>query len=108
MAGEIPSGLAIETIWVGECTYAPDVAERRAPVRGRHLARIGELRAARVIVEAGAFADMSGSLILLRATDEAAARAILEADVYWEAGVWTQIRLRALGHVIREDELPAG
>ena len=107
MAGEIPAGLAIEQIWVAECAYSPDAAEKRAPGRSQHLARSGELRATGAIVDAGAFADMSGSLILLRASSEAAAREALEADVYWQAGVWTSIRIRALGHVVRRDELPA-
>ena len=104
MAGEIPEGLAIEQIWVAESSYGPDIAERRAAVRTRHLARIGELKVAGVIIEAGAFADMSGSLILLRAHSEEAARAVLEADVYWQAGVWTGFRIRAFGHVVRQDE----
>jgi hypothetical protein len=104
MAGGIPEGLAIEPIWVAESSYGPDVAERRAPVRSRHLARIGELKVAGVIIEAGAFADMSGSLILLRAPSEEAARAVLEADVYWQAGVWTGFRIRAYGHVVLGDE----
>jgi uncharacterized protein YciI len=108
MAGEIPPGLAIEAVWVAESTYAADAAERRAPVRSEHLARIGELRATGIIIEAGAFADMSGSLIVLRAADEASARAVLEADVYWRSGVWTAIRLRSLGRVIRTDELGPG
>jgi uncharacterized protein YciI len=104
MPGEIPVGLAIEQIWVAEASYGPDVAERRAAVRTRHLARIGELEVAGVIIEAGAYADMSGSLILLRATSEEAARALLEADVYWQAGVWTGFRIRAFGHVLRQGE----
>ena len=107
MAGEVPEGLAIEQIWVAECDYGPDAAEKRAPVRSRHLARIGALRASGEIVDAGAFADLSGSLILLRASGEAAAREALEADVYWQAGIWTAIRIRALGHVVRRDEMPA-
>ncbi len=105
MAAEIPEGLAIEQIWVAEASYGPDVADRRGPVRRKHLARIGELRAAGVIVEAGAFSDMSGSLILLRAPSEKAARAILEADAYWQAGVWTGFRIRAFGHVVRTEDV---
>jgi uncharacterized protein YciI len=105
MAGEIPEGLAIEPIWVVESAYAPDAAERRAPVRAEHLARIGELRKAGTILEAGAFTDMSGSLILLRAASEAEARAIVAADVYFRAGVWTDCRIRPLGRVARRDEI---
>jgi uncharacterized protein YciI len=106
MADDIPEGLAIEQIWVAECAYGSDVVERRAPVRSRHLARMGELLAAGVVIEVGAFADMSGSLILLRALTEEAARAVIEADAYWQVGVWTGFSIRPFGHVVAQAELP--
>jgi uncharacterized protein len=106
MAGEIPEGLAIERIWIAESDYAPDAVERRAPVRAEHLARIGELRKAGTILEAGAFTDMSGSLILLRAASEAEALAIVQTDVYFRSGVWTDCRIRPLSRVARRDEIP--
>jgi uncharacterized protein len=105
MAGGIPDGLAIERIWVVETTYSLDVEERRPPVRSEHLTRIAELRAAGTMLEAGAFADMSGSLILLRAASEEEAVAIIKADVYFRAGVWNGYGIRALGRVARLDEL---
>jgi uncharacterized protein YciI len=107
MADELPDGLAIESIWVVEAAYGPDAAERRAPVRAEHLRRIDALRQAGTIVEAGAYTDMSGSLILVRAADEAAARAIVEADVYTRTGVWTGFRIRRLGRVVRSDGIEA-
>jgi len=105
MAGEIPEGLAIEPIWAIEATYGSDAAPRRPAVRQEHLTRIGELRAAGTIVEAGGYTDMSGSLFLVRAPDEAAALAILETDVYARSGVWTGFRARAIGRVVRRDEI---
>ncbi len=108
MAPEIPEGLSIEQVWAIEATYAADAAERRPAVRAEHLARIGELRAAGVVVEAGAFADMSGSLILVRAQDEAAALEIAERDVYTRSGVWAGIRVRAFGRVVRSEERTTG
>ena len=107
MAGEIPEGLAIEKVWAVEATYGPDAAERRPAVRAEHLARIAELRAAGTIVEAGAYTDMSGSLLLLRAPDEESALALVRADVYFRSGVWTEFRVRAFGRVARLTELPA-
>jgi uncharacterized protein YciI len=104
MADEIPEGLAIETVWVVEATYGPDAAQRRAPVRAEHLRRIDALRQAGTIIEAGGFADMSGSLALIRATDEAAALAVVRDDVYTRSGVWTSFRARPLGRVVREAE----
>jgi uncharacterized protein YciI len=101
VAGEIPGGLAIESVWVVEATYAPDAAERRPAVRAEHLARIGELLASGTIVLAGAYSDMSGSLLVVRAPDEAAALAVVEDDVYVEAGVWTAFQARPMGLVSR-------
>jgi uncharacterized protein YciI len=108
MAGEIPDGLAIESVWAIEATYGPDAAERRPAVRQEHLKRIGQLRAAGTIVEAGGYADMSGSLLLVRAPDEAAAMAIVKSDVYTRSGVWTGFRARAIGRVVRGDEITPG
>ncbi|HEX7590911.1 MAG TPA: YciI family protein [Candidatus Limnocylindrales bacterium] len=105
MAAGIPDGLAIERVWVVETTYSPDVEELRPPVRPEHLGRIAELRDSGVIIDAGAFADMSGSLIILRAPSEEDALGIIQSDVYFRAGVWNSCRIRALGRVVRTGEL---
>jgi uncharacterized protein YciI len=105
MPGEIPVGLAVEQVWVVEATYGPDAVERRPAVRAEHLGRIAQLRAAGTIVEAGAYADMSASLLLLRVPTEAAALAVVRADVYFRSGIWTAFRVRAFGRVARLDEL---
>lgn len=84
----------METVWFVEATYAPDAAETRVPFRAEHLARAAELRATGTIVEIGAFTDVSGSVILVRAESEAAALDILRADVYMANGVWVELRAR--------------
>jgi uncharacterized protein len=108
MATEIPEGLAIEPIWVVEATYGPDAAERRSSVRAEHLARMARLRDEGTVLEAGGYADMSGSVVLLRVPSEEAALAVVRADVYYRAGVWTEFRARPLGRVVRKEELPTG
>ncbi len=90
----------IEAIWFVEATYAPDAAETRAPFRAEHLARIRELKRQGIIVEAGAFVDVSASIVLLRATDEQAALEIVRDDVYLRNGVWVEVRARPFGRVI--------
>jgi len=105
MAGEIPDGLAIEQVWVIEASYGPDAAERRKAVRAEHLGRIAQLREAGTMIEAGGYADMSGSLLLLRAASEEEALAIARDDVYFKSGVWTGIRARSLGRVAHKSEL---
>jgi uncharacterized protein YciI len=96
-----PSDVTVEPTWLIEATYAPDAAETRTPFRGRHLARLAELMDAGVVVAAGAFADVSASIIIVRAADEAAALDIARSDIYMANGVWVEVRARAFGRVVR-------
>lgn len=89
----------IEPVWLVEATYAPDAAETRLPFRAAHVARLQELKARGVVVEAGAFADVSASIVIVRAADEQAALDLLSDDVYLRNGVWVELRARAFGRV---------
>ena len=89
----------LEPVWLVEATYAPDAAATRAPVRPRHLARIAELKTAGVIIEAGAFTDMSASVLMVRTETEAEALEICRQDVYMQAGVWVELRAKPFGRV---------
>lgn len=106
MSSEIPDGVALEPIFVIEATYAPDAAETRPAHRPVHLRRVAELRDAGVILEAGAYPDLSGSLLLVRAADADAALAIARDDVYLREGVWVEARVRPFVRVARPDEVP--
>ena len=99
MTAEIPDGVKLETVWAVEGTYAPDAAERRPQFRYEHLSRLAEMLRAGTLVAAGAYGDMSGSLLLLRVADEAAAREIVESDVYFRGGIWTSYRVRPFGSI---------
>lgn len=106
MASNPVGDVTLEPIFVIEATYAPDAAETRQPVRPQHLARLAALRDRGVVIEAGGYADMSGSLLLIRAASEAEAIALAREDVYMKAGVWVELRVRKFGRVIRPSELP--
>ncbi len=95
-----PAGL--ESIWLVEATYAPDAAETRAPFRAEHLAGIRRRLESGEYVEAGAFMDVSASVILVRAESEEAALALVRDDVYLRNGVWVEVRARSFGRVTRE------
>jgi uncharacterized protein len=92
----------IESVWLVEATYAPDAAEMRLPFRAAHVARLLELKDSGVVVEAGAFADVSASIVLVRAESEAAALAVCRDDVYMRNGVWVELRARPFGRVARQ------
>ena len=91
----------IEPIWLVEATYAPDAAETRTPFRAEHLAGVLQRKDAGIYVEAGAFADVSASVILVRADNEEAALALVRDDVYLRNGVWVELRARPFGRVTR-------
>jgi hypothetical protein len=105
VANEIPEGIAMEPVFVIEAAYAPDAAEARRPHRAVHLARMASLRDAGVVLEAGGFSDMSGSLLLVRAADADAALAIARDDVYLREGVWVEARVRPFLRVARPEEV---
>ena len=98
---EQPTNATIEPTWLIEATYAPDAAETRVPFRGRHLARLVELMDAGIVVAAGAYADVSASIVVVRAPDEAAALEIARSDIYMANGVWVEVRARPFGLVVR-------
>ncbi|MFO1541115.1 MAG: VOC family protein [Chloroflexota bacterium] len=95
-----PHAVVTEAVWLVSCTYAPDAAERRAPVRAVHLERVAALRRAGTIIEAGAFLDrLDGSVLLVRAADAEAARRVAAEDIYTAEGIWTSIAVRPFGRV---------
>ena len=95
---QLPSSL--ELVWFVEATYAPDAAETRVPFRPEHLARLLELKDAGVVIEAGAFPDVSASILIVRAADEGAALELCREDVYMRNGVWVEVRARPFGRVV--------
>jgi len=98
-AAMTPALPAVEHVWVIEATYAADAAERRPQFRAEHLARIVELKAAGTLIEAGAFDDLSASLVMVRGDSEQAVLEVCRADVYCVNGVWTGLRARPFGRV---------
>jgi uncharacterized protein YciI len=89
----------LEPVWLVEATYAPDAAETRVPFRAEHLAGIRKRLASGDYIEAGAFADVSASMIMVRAESAEAAIELVRDDVYLRNGVWVEVRARAFGRV---------
>jgi len=55
------------------------------------------------VIMAGAVGNVELAFIVVRATDEAAARALAEHDVYWTSGAWASIRIWPYGLVRLRD-----
>ena len=99
---------SLELVWLVQATCAPDAAETRVPFRAEHLARAARLKAAGTIVEIGAFADVSASIMLIRAATEAEALEICRQDVYMRNGVWVELRAKPFGRLRLGGEGAAG
>jgi uncharacterized protein YciI len=89
-----------ESVWLVEATCAPDAAESRGPFRPEHLDRMLRLKEEGVVVEVGAIADVSASVIMLRADSAEAALDICREDVYTKNGIWVEFRVRPFNRVI--------
>jgi uncharacterized protein YciI len=100
----LPPGAEIEQVWVLEAAYAPDGAEARAPFRAEHLERIAGLIREGIVLEAGAYMDVSRSIVMLRVESEEAALAIARQDPYVREGVWVELRVAPFGRVVVEPE----
>lgn len=92
--------------FVVEATYAKGAAQRRAPYREVHLTRMAMLNDEGALLLAGAFDDLSASLLVFAVGSEDAVRAIVESDVYWRNKVWTNYTVRKLNAVIFEEAEP--
>jgi hypothetical protein len=99
MSDQSPNVPTLEPVWLVEATYVANAAEVRAPFRPAHLARLTELKDRGVVVEAGAYADASASLLMLRAATEDEALEFCRADIYWQNGVWVDLNARAFSRV---------
>ncbi len=71
----------------------PEAPARRLAVRPAHLDTARSLHESGTLRLGGALLNggerMVGSAMLIEAEDEAAARALVEQDVYFREGVWT-------------------
>jgi uncharacterized protein len=107
MDSDLPPDVVTEIVWVVEGRYAPDAAELRRPYRAEHLARIARLRDAGVILEAGAFTDMTSSMLMFRVAAQEEALALARDDVYLREGIWVEVTCRRFARAVRTWEAAA-
>jgi uncharacterized protein len=76
---------------------SPDSAAKRTETRPAHFAHIETIMDKVLIAGPSKNADGSicGSLLVIKAQDEAEAEAILKSDPYFIAGVWERWDIRA-------------
>ena len=101
---DIPDGVAVETVFMVEISYSADAAEKRPALRPEHLRRIARLMADDRVLEAGGYLDFGSALLMVRASSEEQAVALVRDDVYLREGVWLDnARARPFGRVVLAD-----
>jgi uncharacterized protein YciI len=106
--GELPEGVAIETVFLVEVPYTPEAPERRPALRREHVARIARLKRDGAVIEAGGATDFSKAVLLIRASSAEEALALVEADVYTSGRVWHSPTAVPYGRVVPDPEAAEG
>lgn len=86
--------------FVVEAAYVKGAADKRTPFRSQHLERLAKLHEEGALVLAGAYDDLSASLLVLAVSNEKAVKAIIETDIYFQNKIWTGYTVRKLNKVV--------
>lgn len=70
-------------------SYCEDVLEKRAPYRQAHLDGLNAQKEQGVLMTIGPTKDVTKVFGIYEAEDEATVRQLIEADPYWQNGIWT-------------------
>ena len=88
------------------CTDKPESLQLRLDTRPTHLDYLNGLNEAGTIKFAGPFLNAdgkpNGSLVVVEAEDEAAAKAIADGDPYAKAGLFATVEIRAWNWTINK------
>ncbi len=90
------------------CTDKPGHLNVRMDTRPAHLEHLNTLNADGILKMAGPFLDddgkPNGSLVIVEAEDIAAARALAEADPYYQAGLFEKVEVKPYNWVFNKPE----
>jgi uncharacterized protein YciI len=71
-------------------SYCEDVLEKRAPHRQAHLDGLAAQKESGILITIGPTKDVTKVFGIYEAENEATVRQLLEADPYWQNGIWTE------------------
>lgn len=75
-------------------SYCEDVLKKREPHRKSHLDRLAAQKETGVLITIGPTTDITKVFGIYEAEDEATVRQLIEADPYWQNGIWTDYEVR--------------
>ncbi len=73
--------------------YCPDVLEKRVPHRQAHLDGLANQKATGTLITIGPTKDLSRVFGIYEAEDAQTVRDLVEADPYWQNGIWTTYKI---------------
>jgi hypothetical protein len=74
--------------------YCENVLEKRAPHRQAHLDGLTQQKQAGTLITIGPTQDLTQVFGLYDAETEAQVRQLVEADPYWQNGIWTEYEVK--------------
>jgi hypothetical protein len=75
-------------------TYCEGVLEKREPYRQAHLDGLQKQKESGVLITIGPTKDVTQVFGIYEAKDEATVRQLIEADPYWQNGIWTEYSVK--------------
>jgi uncharacterized protein YciI len=75
-------------------SYCENVIEKRTPYRQAHLEGLNQQKEAGILITIGPTADLSQVFGIYEAVSEAEVRQLIEADPYWQNGIWTEYQVK--------------
>ena len=75
-------------------SYCEGVLEKREPYRQAHLAGLAQQKASGVLITIGPTKDVTQVFGIYEAEDAATVQQLVEADPYWQNGIWTEYTVK--------------
>ena len=72
-------------------TYCEGALQKREPFRDEHLAGLRALKEQGVLITLGPTEGSTHVFAIFESDSKATVSALLEQDVYWREGIWTQL-----------------
>ncbi len=80
-------------------SYCDNALEKRTPYREAHLQGLQAQKEQGILVALGPTTDNRKVFGIYDAEDEATVRQLVEADPYWQNGIWTDYEIHAWNQV---------
>ena len=75
-------------------SYCENALEKRTPYRQAHLEGLNKQKQDGILITIGPTKDNTKVFGIYEAADQKTVRELIEADPYWENGIWTEYQIK--------------